>query len=58
MADRIKQDPDVFLGLELGEHRAHLDRAGGAGGQVRHRDVEVGLGLLLAGRARPGSLVR
>lgn len=54
MAGRIKQHPDVFLGLELSKDRAHLHGPDRTCSEVRHRDVEVGLDLLLADRTWPG----
>src|SRR5262249_31122638 len=53
MAGRIKQHSDVGFGLEVSKWRARLHGPGRTSREVFDGDVEVGLDLLLADRARP-----
>jgi hypothetical protein len=54
MAGGIEVDPDVLLGLEVGQDRPGGDGVGSGGLQVVDLDVQVQLHLLITRPGRPG----
>ena len=54
MAGGVEEDPDVLLGLEVGQDRPGGGGVGSGGLQVVDLDVQVQLHLLIARPGRPG----